>query len=383
MAPEIAMGHIKKLRRHDVVLDPMAGSGTVLWQAALAGHKAIGFDLDPLAVLISQVRTTRVRTELIEDISERVISKAKQMTTIEASLPWLDNDEETQEFIKYWFGRSQARQLRLIAHVLWKESMGGRLKAELDVLRLVMSRLIIRKKNGASLAWDISHSRPHKVMKSNTFDVFAEFLQTAGRITHELDLSPSLPETRIQLGDARRMPLRSRSIDAVITSPPYFNAIDYLRGHKFSLIWLGYTLSQLRAIRSESIGAERRPNNGAQQSSVFKAFGNLSALPTRNTAMILRYAVDIQSFIDEIARVLKPDGKAVIVVGNSCIKDVFVKNSEAVVEAAKSAGLKLKTKKERDLPTTSRYLPINVAPSNSLGRRMKTETVMMFQKANC
>jgi hypothetical protein len=33
-----------------------------------------------------------------------------------------------------------------------------------------------------------------------------------------------------------------------------------MRGHRLSLVWLGYRLADLRRIRSDSIGAERGPN---------------------------------------------------------------------------------------------------------------------------
>lgn len=57
MAPEIAFRRLRRLPPGSVILDPMAGSGTVLRHATELGHKAIGFDLDPLAVLMTQVWT--------------------------------------------------------------------------------------------------------------------------------------------------------------------------------------------------------------------------------------------------------------------------------------------------------------------------------------
>src|SRR3712207_7608036 len=52
---------------------------------------------------------------------------------------------------------------------------------------------------------------------------------------------------------------------AAITSPPYLNAIDYLRGHRLSLVWLGYRIGDLRLTRAVSIGAERRPDPAADE----------------------------------------------------------------------------------------------------------------------
>ena len=54
MAPDLAMERLKNIRRGALVLDPMAGSGTVLRQATELGHRALGFDTDPLAVLMAK-----------------------------------------------------------------------------------------------------------------------------------------------------------------------------------------------------------------------------------------------------------------------------------------------------------------------------------------
>ena len=63
MAPGIALAAIEKARKPLRVLDPMVGSGTVIALARLKKHKAIGVDIDPLAVLISKVWTTAVEAE--------------------------------------------------------------------------------------------------------------------------------------------------------------------------------------------------------------------------------------------------------------------------------------------------------------------------------
>jgi tRNA G10 N-methylase Trm11 len=65
MAPELALETLSKLKKNSLVLDPMAGSGTVLRDATELGHRAIGFDVDPLAVLMARVWTTPVSDGLI------------------------------------------------------------------------------------------------------------------------------------------------------------------------------------------------------------------------------------------------------------------------------------------------------------------------------
>jgi predicted Zn-ribbon and HTH transcriptional regulator len=167
----------------------------------------------------------------------------------------------------------------------------------------------------------------------------------------------------------------------VITSPPYLNAIDYMRGHKLSLIWLGYKLAELRTIRAKSIGTERAPESGFDHSlfdSITTAMTTMERLSKRHQHMVERYAEDVYRMMSEIARVLKRRGRAVLVVGNLCLRSVFVKNSAGIAQAGAMVGLRLVDATERELPESNRYLPIPPDTSTSLGRRMRTESVLTF-----
>ena len=84
-------------------------------------------------------------------------------------------------------------------------------------------------------------------------------------------------------------------IDKVITSPPYLNAIDYMRGNKFSLVWLGYSLSELRKVRSNSIGAERKLDSSPEQVRIDKIYTEIFegyAIENKHASMIKRYIND-------------------------------------------------------------------------------------------
>ena len=65
MAPEIALEAISALDPRSTVVDPMCGSGLVLREAVEQGHDAIGFDVDPLAVLMSKVWTRSLTTSML------------------------------------------------------------------------------------------------------------------------------------------------------------------------------------------------------------------------------------------------------------------------------------------------------------------------------
>jgi SAM-dependent methyltransferase len=380
MAPELALRKTRHLKRNSVVLDPMAGSGTVLKAAAQNGHRCIGFDIDPLAVLMTTVATAKLNTDRLDRMAHSVVTRAARITMRDVDLPWFDR--ETEEFSEYWFAAGQRRALKKIAHVLHHSPSLTDGSVESCALRIALSRLIITKESGASLARDVSHSRPHRVVDDNDFDVFEEFDKAIERIKRRKEDDAGGPRPRIRLGDARQLPwVRDASVDMVMTSPPYLNAIDYMRGHRLSLIWLGYRIEDLRRIRSGSVGAERGPD-GAEISEaatkVREALGATQRLPSRHQHMVDRYAIDLTLMLRQVSRVLRRDGRAVFVVGNSCLKGVFISNSRGLRVAARLAGLRLLRETERDLPSGSRYLPMPADSSTPLGRRMRTENILTF-----
>jgi hypothetical protein len=385
MAPELALDTLNDLRPTSLVLDPMSGSGTVLRQASELGLRSLGFDLDPLAVLMSRVWNTPVDDSTIADVSSQVMDETHSLLGKSVILPWIDGDPETVEFAKFWFGRKQRDVLRRVAFAIdacGKRRWGGEKNAALDVVRVALSRTIVTKEQGASLARDTSHSRPHKVSTSSEYDVIDGLERSLRQVRKRLREHPPWGGAEVRVGDARGLKGVARgSVDAVLTSPPYLNAIDYLRGHRLSLIWLGHSLSTLRAIRASSIGAERAPDCkkvSEIHDQLARAMCGGALLSPRHAAMVQRYCADIFLMMSEIARVTKTSGFATLVVGNSCLKGNFIKNSAGISTAASLLDMQLIASKERDLPMSSRYLPVTT--TGTLAGRMRTESVMTFRR---
>src|ERR1700679_1322411 len=257
MAPGIALAALRNTRRSLTVLDPMSGSGTVLAVAQAHGHRAIGIDVDPLAVLLAGVWTRPVNPEEAQERAQLVLDRAQRRFKAQTSGQAYpsSSDTETRAFVRYWFDDYARRQLAALSASISRVHD----PVVRDVLWCGFSRLIITKQAGASLAMDLSHSRPHKEFATAPIKPFAHFLRTVERVlknTIAKGQRQGGPKTIVYQADARRLPIRSNSIDLVLTSPPYLNAIDYLRCSKFSLIWMGISLAKIRSLRSESIGTE-------------------------------------------------------------------------------------------------------------------------------
>lgn len=385
MAPEIALRLLRDHSKPMRVLDPMAGSGTVLAVARANGHRAFGRDMDPLAVLLSRVWTTPMDQDSFREAGRRVLADARdefqELATADA-YP-LSADEETRRFARYWFDDYARRQLAVLS---------GRIRRVHDpIIRdglwCAFSRLIITKTRGASLAMDLSHSRPHRAFERAPSKPFRAFeravdivaINTIGRGTRHRG-----PRTSCALGDARSLDVEARSVDLVITSPPYLNAIDYLRCSKFSLVWMGYQLNEIRKVRGESIGAEVGSESCGKNPWIERIASRAAegeTLPPRWLAILRRYVEDMDQVAAEVARVLRSDGKAVLVVGDSTASGVFVSNSEILSSVFARRGLVLSTKVSREIPDSRRYLP---PPSTkrrgaSIRSRMRKEVILHFR----
>lgn len=371
------------------VLDPMVGSGTTPVVARALGHEAIGFDTDPLAILIAQAWCDDVDEEAVRRQAKRVLERA---TGLARSMRLRDAyprnaDEETKSFTRYWFDETNRRQLTALASAIQATRNAGVRR----VLWCSFSRLIITKQSSAAMALDVAHSRPHRATDRKPIRPLRHFLRAVETV---LKASPFVrgrgtgrpPAAHIDAGDARKLPLEDASIDVVITSPPYLNAIDYLRGHKFSLAWMGYPVSGLREVRATNIGTEVGAGAKLDDPMVAAAMGEMGdtdKLPAVERRQLARYVADMGRVLGEIHRVLKPGGAAVLVVGDTTRRGVFVRNSDALIHLSELHGLDLVDRAQRALPPNRRYLPPPSADDagQPLDARLRNEVLLTFEKA--
>jgi SAM-dependent methyltransferase len=376
----LAQTIVKKLTDpSELVLDPMLGSGTTATACLRAGRQVVGTDIDPMALLLARVATTAYdrptatrRLSRILDGAERRIARGLYVGEIRETF-----NQEGQEFLNYWFSPRSQKQLFALKSEIAATPAG----IYRDLAWVTLSSLIIAKAAGLSYAMDISRSRPHKVEDKPLPDGFEAWRRRSKIVLDRLPFTREYPPTvaaSVRHADARKLPLADRSADLVLTSPPYLNAIDYMRTHKFSLIWMGHELSQLRTIRSGMVGTERGMYSPDSLPATLEGTIVESIDDATRLGLVRRYLSDLRRVLVEMLRVLKPGGAAVIALGPSLIARGEVDAGVIIGQLAESVGFQNVGWSFRPLEAGRRSLPPPTAAKrgNALGLRMEGEVFL-------
>jgi len=376
---------ISKLTEEDaIVLDPMVGSGTTLVAAKRLQRSALGVDRDPLASLVARVVSRTYNREDLGRVGKKILNRAERLAVRETGVfrAFMDGlPSEDREFLEYWFPRRCQRELCLIAEAIRRE---GDLTLR-DIAWVVFSGLIIAKPAGVSYAMDISRSRPHKRLGRPVlapFDAWDSRFQAAVNRLPFLDSPRNLPEPVVSIGDARSLELGHGTIDFVLTSPPYLNAIDYLRSHKFTLIWMGHELNSLRELRGTMMGTERGLPSPDGLPSGLEQRLTAKIADRRRRGIVRRYLSDLNNMVGQIAMVLRKDGVAILVLGPTIINEVRTDAAQALAEIAERHGLYLVGTVVRQLNSARRSLPppASVDKANDMAARMRREVLVALRK---
>ena len=348
------------------------------------GRNSIGVDLDPLAALLCKVRTTKHDSELVIEAGHRVVDKARALAEAgDCGQRLLDEyNEATRKFIDYWFARTTQLELAALLLAIRDEPDEG----IRELLQLVFSSVIITKSGGVSLARDLAHTRPHRVedkTPKNALVVFSSQLERAIKAVREIELMPK-GNAKVIPGDCRALPIPSESVDLIVTSPPYANALDYMRAHKFSLVWLGKDIKALSSLRSQYIGSEKQCDvRGVElPSDVEQAIYQLEERDARKARVLKRYFRDVELALKEMHRVLKSEHAAIVVVGPSEMRGLRIETHKHLASIASRLGFDVVNNVRRTLDRNRRMMPVGIVNNGKsvIEQRIHEEFVIGLTK---
>lgn len=321
----------------DLILDPFCGSGTVLLEAILAGRNAVGLDSNPLARLITRVKTTKYNLNHLNDVLTIIVNQYNSQNKTE--IPNVIN-------IDNWFLKEIKESLGKLKHII----TGIDDHKARDFFLLCFSNCVKK----VSLAdprvsvpvklrldqYKIDHplrkktkTRLENLKKINVLEKFVQISKE--NIKRFNNLRPANNITAKVIGnDARKIKKsingtvlkESNSVDLILTSPPYGGAQKYIRASSLNLGWLGeLTERTLVAFEKESIGREHyrvHEYKELAKTGVTEADCVLTEIFKKNPLrahIAGNYLIEMKQALQEMYRVLKPDGFLILIAANNYV----------------------------------------------------------------
>jgi hypothetical protein len=310
------------------ILDPFCGSGTTLVEGLLMGYNAYGIDIDPIARLISCVKTTPINTRLLGQCVQEIKQKI-----------WDNDDGEFRPSIptlKHWFNEQAIRDLSVIRDAI----EGYREKTSLYEFLLVCFLSIIRRSSNADNQTQktyVSHTLKKK--PENAKHLFEKALDDySKRLKGFMErLPPNKKSTVLSFTDSRVFAEMWQGqglpkIDLGVTSPPYVKTVDYVYNQMAEYFWIGdlydmETQQKQNKYKRCYIGSEKVNKSEYDElrktgiRSIDTITEKVFSKSKKHAYITQKYFNDMLLHLGEMRKILKQKAHYIMVVGDSLISN--------------------------------------------------------------
>ncbi len=309
----------------DIILDPFCGIGTIPLEGSLCGRNTIGVDLNPYAITVSNAKTQHNLNleDLIEYVENlEIISKGVSIRKI-------------PDWVKEYYNKNTLKEILYT----------------LDILKADKQKFIYGCLVGISqghrpghlskpCAWTLPY-KPRPDDPGEYRDVKTRLIAKIKR--NYKDKIESSGSIKILKEDSRKLSLENESVDHIISSPPYYNTLDYVNSHRLRLAICGvYNENEKKALRDQTIQRYKD------------------------------YIDEMRKVIVELYRVLKPGGYCVFVVGDHFKGKLVINTSEELAILFKEIGFTYYGSIEDPIP-------VNKSVQKTT-KKVKFERIMLLQK---
>jgi len=368
MIPQIAERLIKEnIGNGEVIMDPFCGSGTVLVESMKANLKSYGIDINPLAILISKVKTTPIDPDKLLRISKELIMKCRFGNNNSYEIPEFNN-------MDFWFKKNVVKQLAIIK----KNIDIYRTQDELYNFFLVAFSETVRKSsNTRSGEFKLYRISENDLKKHNpdAIKLFETRLMKSAEFMKKFYTEfKGNSQPNIFMGDVRReIPIKDK-IDLVVTSPPYGDSrttVAYGQFSRLSLQWLG--MQPKEDVDKVSLGGVRyKEIKDIGSDSLGKTLRNISKNNQERAQDVYSFNLDLLECFKSIVKTLSENGIVCFVVGNRTVTGIQIPTDAILAEFGENLGLKHIRTFIRSIP--SKRMPLKTSPSNIKGKVGKTIT---------
>lgn len=397
--PRVIIGLLRALQGDALqhLLDPFVGSGTVIREGMVQGLHVSGYDINPLAILLSEVKGGPLNTDELEEAVLEVLAASRNDLSCEISVDFPGRDKWFREDVSIILSR--IRRAILLQPELWVRKL----------LWVTLSETIRLTSNSRTSTYKL-HIRPLEELRAGGRDPLALFerlavrtLDQVRRLRDELRQYQLLNHDRyrntvsVALQDARDLAttLTGNRMDLVVTSPPYgdnTSTVPYGQSSYLPLQWI-----EFKDIGSGNIDPEclrttseidRRSLGGrsdrdlkelvaglVEKSSSFKNIvDKLHSEPPDRLRRVARFFSDLDQSLASLSLVCRPNAYMVWTVGNRRVADHEIRLDQVLVDLMAHHRVGLVHALDREIVSK------RMAGRNSIASTMGTEKIMFFRK---
>lgn len=412
---------MKGIRPIESVLDPFMGSGTVLVESMLAGIDEIyGSDINPFAVYLSKVKTTRLDISELQAVSQILYDTiAKRYRENDIQIDGVDDvmrsayqldltakdkwgksapvyltkyvdDNQLQinvpdfKNIGYWFKPRVILLLSLIKEEINKiENQDIR-----NFIYIAFSETIRFVSNRRNGEFKMFRMTPAKVDAFEP-DVIKEFTTILNRNIEKMNAFNEACEeidvhstVNVLSNDATVLQdVPDESIDLVVTSPPYGDSrttVAYGEYSRLSLQWLDLSdLSEkdIMAIDKSLMGGAKFRNGfefTIPSKILRESLEKIKDIDLERAGDVYSFYYDLERTIKSIAQKTKSGGYQFWVIGNRTVKKELLLTDQIIAEIAEHYGLVHVHTVGRNI--INKVMPAQNSPTNETGMKASTMT---------
>lgn len=356
--PQIPNALIQELSSvGETIGDIFCGSGTTLLEGLQLKRHVVGIDANPLAALISQAKTTPLRTAQFEELAihrracERLLEATESRIGDlfhDGQLFWSAGWRPASDICEFWFTPHVVEELAELRSMISQI----RDEAAQKLCKVAFSAIIVAVSKQDS---DTRYVRREKVIEPG--DTVRRYLSQFDAAVSTVREMSDLIEERFTCEVLETNILETPDIqpfDLMITSPPYPNAYSYHLYHRTRLLWLGYDQEHFKKIE---IGSHRK-----------------YSAKSRNRATPETFQQEFEKIFHWLRNQLRDRRYACFVIGDSTINGTRIDNASLIATAGKSAGFREVSRINRVIaPTRKSFNP-------KIGK-IKSENILILQKA--
>ena len=379
MIPQVANRLINQYGENAKTLfDPYCGTGTSLVEANIKGINAIGTDLNPMARLIAQAKTTKIKLQMLDlylkEFSGFLLNNNANKTY--AIIPDFKN-------IDFWFKEETKEKLTNI-----KQFIDSIKDKKINKFFLVAFSETVRECSLTRNSEFKLYRMPQNKMEKFNPDVakIINLKLLRNRIGLEFYIEKNKNNAKTQIYNFNTSEnigkIKEKSIDIVVTSPPYGDSkttVAYGQFSRLSNQWLN--IENAAQIDNKLMGGRLKSIKKTNIGIIDKTIDKIAQEDEKRAKEVYSFYDDYIKSITNICEVIKKNGHACYVVGNRRVKNIVLPTDEITQLLFKEYGFKHKNTFIRNIP--NKRMPSKNSPTNKAGKTAETmnlEYVLVMQK---